>query len=108
MNRTRKLLVSTMIAAAGAASALALSGTAAADPVVPAPVNPGTQLLTSLGSMGSAAPQLMQTLASAMSGTAAPAAAPATPPPGATASNATERRRHCRADTLRVDGGLKL
>ena len=69
MNRTRKLLVSTMIAAAGAASALALSGTAAADPVAPAPVNPGTQLLTSLGSMGSAAPQLMQTLASAMSGT---------------------------------------
>src|SRR4029078_8012460 len=86
MNRTRKLLVSTMIAAAGAASALALSGTAAADPVAPAPVNPGPQRLPSRGSMGSAAPQLMQTLASSMSGTAAPAAAPATPPPGATAS----------------------
>ena len=81
MNRTRKVFVSTMIAAAGAVSALALSGTASADPVPAPPVNPGAQLLTSLSTVGSAAPQLMQSLATAMSGTAAPAAAPATPPP---------------------------
>jgi hypothetical protein len=96
MYRTRKLFVSTMIAAAGAVStALMLSPTASADPVAPvAPApNPGAELLTQLSSIGSAAPQLIQGLATAMSGTAAPAAAPTTPPAGATAS---PRRQHLR------------
>ena len=91
MNRTRKLLVSTMIAAAGAVStALTLSGTAAADPATPAPpVNPGAELLTQLSNVQAAAPQLMQSIASAMSGAQATPATPATPAapaPGATAS----------------------
>ena len=88
MNRLRNLFVPTMIAAAGAVTALSLSATASADPV-PAPPNPGAQLLTQLSTVGAAAPQLMQTLASSMSGASAPAATaatPATPPPGATAS----------------------
>ena len=53
MYRTRKLLVSTMIAAAGAVTALALSATASAEPAPPAPpVNPGAQLLSQLSTVG--------------------------------------------------------
>ena len=72
MNRTGKLLASTMIAAAGAVStALALSATAAAEPAAPAPARriPGLQLLSQLSNVQAAAPQLMQSIASALSGT---------------------------------------
>ena len=88
MNRTRKLFVSTMIAAAGAVTALALSATASAEPVPPAPIppNPGAQLLSQLSTVGAAAPQLMQASRRRCPAPPPPAAAPATPPPGATAS----------------------
>ncbi len=69
MNRTPKLFVSTMIAAAGAVTALSLSATASAEPIPPAPAppNPGAALLSQLSTVQAAAPQLMQSLASVMS-----------------------------------------
>ena len=88
MKRTGKLLVSTMIAAAGAVStALALSTTAAAEPAPPAnPGVPGMEILSQLSNVQAAAPQVIQSIASALAGTPATPVTPAAPAPGATAS----------------------
>ena len=103
MNRTRKVFVSTMIAAAGAVSAVALSGTACRRPGAgPARESRRPVALTHCRPWVPPHRQLIQSLATAMSGTPAPAAAPATPPPGATASltlpagaRASDRRGSC-------------
>ena len=88
MKRTGKLLVSTMIAAAGAVStALALSTTAAAEPAPPTnPGVPGMEILSQLSNVQAAAPQVIQSIASALAGTPATPVTPAAPRPGATAS----------------------
>jgi len=83
MHFARKALATSVIAAACAVpGALLLSATASADPVpAPAPAMPNIPFLSSLPG---SAPQMLQGLASAFTGTAAaPAAAPA---PAATAS----------------------
>lgn len=87
MKLIRKMLATSMITAAGATGiALALSATAAADPVAPAPVPavPGLPFLQQLASNPAAATQLVQGLASVFTGaqTAAPFL-PATPQPAA-------------------------
>ncbi|WP_308206382.1 hypothetical protein [Mycobacterium yunnanensis] len=66
-------------------AALLLSATASADPIpAPAPAMPNIPFLSSLPG---SAPQMLQGLASAFTGTGAPAAAPAaSPAPAATAS----------------------
>lgn len=91
MRFTRKLLASSVIAAACAVpGALLLSATAAADPVpAPAPAIPNMSGIPFLNQISPAnAPALLQGLASAFTGAAgAPAAAPAAAPaPAATAS----------------------
>ncbi|CRZ18228.1 hypothetical protein [Mycolicibacterium neworleansense] len=84
---TWKALSTSMIAAAGAVPvALALSATANAEPVAPAPAIPGAPnlpIVNQLANVPAAAPQLLQGVSSALTG--APAAAPA-PAPSATAS----------------------
>ncbi|WP_422745494.1 hypothetical protein ACN27E_24560 [Mycobacterium sp. WMMD1722] len=87
MKLSRKMLATSMIAAAGAVPlAVALSTTAAAQPA-PTPAIPAIPFLDQLSN----APALLQNLASALSPAGAatgvsPAAAPAAPAPGATAS----------------------
>ena len=89
MKFTRKMLATSMIAAAGAIPlALGLSATAAADPA-PTPGVPGLPFLQQLATNPATATTLMQGLTSFL-GTAqtaaAPAAAPAAGPSTATAS----------------------
>lgn len=85
MKLTRKVLSTSMIAAAGAVPlALACSGAANADPA-PAPAVPGAPLVNEIAGLPGAAPQILQGVSSALSGAATPAA-PAAPAPGATAS----------------------
>ena len=91
MHSTGKLFATTMIAAAGAVSAaLALSGTAAAQPAAPAPTPgvPGLPFIQQLASNPAAATQLMQGFTSLLNTASTPAtpATPATPPQTATAS----------------------
>jgi hypothetical protein len=91
MKFTRKMLATSMIAAAGAIPvALGLSATAAAEPAAPAPVPsvPGLPFLQQLATNPAAASALMQGFTSLLGGAqaAAPAAAAATPAPAATAS----------------------
>ncbi|HKP40397.1 MAG TPA: hypothetical protein VJV41_05250, partial [Mycobacterium sp.] len=90
MQFTRKMLATSMITAAGATGvALALSATAAADPVAapaPSPAVPGLPFLQQLASNPAAATQLMQGLTSVLGMVQPAAAAPATAPPAASAS----------------------
>jgi len=90
MKLTRKMLATSVIAAAGAIPlALGLSATAVADPVAaPAPVPsvPGLPFLQQLASNPAAATQLMQGLTSMLGTAQAAAPAAVTPPPAATAS----------------------
>lgn len=83
MEFTRKLFATSMIVAGGAISvALALSPAAAAQPA-PAPVPPAVPGMPMMNQLANA-PQLLQGLASALTGTATPA--PVTPAPTATAA----------------------
>src|SRR3954452_23357399 len=90
MKLTRKMLATSVIAAAGAIPlALGLSATAAADPAVapePTPGVPGLPFLQQLASNPAAATQLMQGLTSLLGAAQGAPAAAATPPPAATAS----------------------
>jgi hypothetical protein len=86
MKFTSKLLATRMIAAAGAVPvALALSATAAAEPAAspPIPAVPGLPLVDQLAAVPANAPQLLQNVASALTG--APAT-PVAPPPTASAA----------------------
>ena len=85
MKLTRKMLATSMIAAAGAtAVALGLSATAAAEPAAPAPTPgvPGLPFLQQLATNPAAATSLMQGFTSLLGSATTPAAAaaPATPP----------------------------
>src|SRR4051794_643137 len=87
MPLAKRLFATSMIAAACAVPAAMLgSATAAADPV-PAPAIPGLANVPFLSGLSPAnAPQMLQTMAAALTG-AVPAAAPAAAaPPAATAS----------------------
>ncbi len=86
MHLARKMFATSMIAAAGAvAGALALSAPAAADPApMPLPPMPNLPVLQQFLNPATA-PQLLQGLASAFQGTAAPTAAAVAPAPTASA-----------------------